>query len=60
MLDTARVQRDGVLAALDRIEAGRYGHCVDCGHDIPDGRLEAQPAACRCVDCQAKHARRRR
>jgi DnaK suppressor protein len=60
MLDSARMQRDGVLAALDRIEAGRYGQCVDCGHDIPVGRLEAQPAASRCVGCQAKHARRRR
>jgi len=60
MLDTARSQRDVVLAALDRIEAGRYGKCVDCGHDIPDGRLAAQPAACRCVDCQGKYARRRR
>jgi len=60
MLDSASSQRDGVLAALDRIEAGRYGKCVDCGHDIPEGRLEVQPAACRCVGCQGKHARRRR
>jgi DnaK suppressor protein len=60
MLDSARSQRSGVLAALDRIEAGRYGRCVDCGHDIPEGRLEAQPAASRCVNCQAKYARRRR
>jgi DnaK suppressor protein len=60
MLDSARVHREGVLAALDRIEAGRYGRCLDCGHEIPDGRLEAQPAASRCVGCQAKHARRRR
>jgi DnaK suppressor protein len=60
MLYSASSQRDGVLAALDRIEAGRYGACVDCGHEIPEGRLEAQPAASRCVGCQAKHARRRR
>jgi DnaK suppressor protein len=60
MLDSARSQRTGVLAALDRIEAGRYGRCLDCGHDIPEGRLEAQPAASRCVNCQAKYARRRR
>jgi RNA polymerase-binding transcription factor DksA len=60
MLDSARTQRESVLAALDRIEGGRYGKCIDCGHEIPAGRLEAQPSACRCVGCQGKHARRRR
>jgi DnaK suppressor protein len=60
ILLSARTQRDGVLAALDRIEASRYGRCVDCGQDIPDSRLEARPDASRCVSCQAKHARRRR
>jgi DnaK suppressor protein len=59
ILSSARGQREGVLAALDRIEARRYGQCVDCGHDIPEGRLEARPDACRCVACQAKYARRR-
>lgn len=60
ILQSARGQRDGVLAALDRIEKSRYGRCVDCGHDIPEGRLEARPDASRCVACQAKHARRGR
>jgi DnaK suppressor protein len=59
ILLSARGQRDGVLAALTRIEASRYGRCVDCGHEIPEGRLEARPDASRCVGCQAKHARRR-
>src|SRR5579859_1128730 len=60
MLSTVRNQRDCVLAALDRIEQSRYGRCVDCGHEIPEGRLEARPDAARCVPCQAKHARRNR
>jgi DnaK suppressor protein len=60
ILLSARGQRDGVLAALSRIEESRYGRCVDCGHDIPEGRLEARPDASRCVGCQAKQARRRR
>ena len=59
ILSSARGQRDGVLAALERIERSRYGQCVDCGHDIPEGRLEARPDASRCVGCQSKHARRR-
>ena len=59
VLHSARSQRDEVLAALARIEDNIYGRCVDCGGDIPEGRLEARPDAARCVGCQAKHARRR-
>jgi RNA polymerase-binding transcription factor DksA len=60
VLDSARGQLDTVLAALARIEDGSYGRCVDCGHQIPEGRIEARPDAARCVNCQAKYARRRR
>jgi DnaK suppressor protein len=60
ILLSARGQRDGVLAALARIEDDSYGQCVDCGHQIPEGRLEARPDAARCVDCQSKYARRLR
>jgi RNA polymerase-binding transcription factor DksA len=60
ILHSARSQRDEVLAALARIDGGTYGRCVDCGHEIPEGRLEARPDAARCVSCQAKHAKRRR
>ena len=59
ILHSARAQRGEVLAALVRIEENTYGRCIDCGGDIPDGRLEARPDAARCVGCQAKHARRR-
>ena len=59
ILHSARGQRDEVLAALARIEGNTYGRCIDCGNEIPEGRLEARPDAARCVGCQAKHARRR-
>ena len=59
ILHSARSQRDGVLAALARIDENTYGRCIDCGGDIPEGRLEARPDATRCVGCQAKQARRR-
>ena len=59
ILHSARTQRDEVLAALARIDEGSYGQCVDCGHEIPEGRLEARPEAARCVGCQAKYAKRR-
>ncbi len=41
-----------VRAALDRIEAGRYGGCVDCGEPIAAARLDALPEAARCAACQ--------
>jgi DnaK suppressor protein len=60
ILHSARGQRDEVLAALTRIDDNSYGQCVDCGHEIPEGRLDARPDAARCVNCQAKWAKRRR
>ena len=59
VLHSARSQRDEVLAALARIDENTYGRCIDCGGDIPEGRLDARPDAARCVGCQAKRARRR-
>lgn len=45
-------------AARERMDAGTYGTCVDCGTDIPVARLEAQPWAARCVACQELHEQR--
>lgn len=38
-------------AALQRIEDDEYGACVECGEEIPDKRLEIDPAASHCVRC---------
>ena len=37
--------------ALERMEAGVYGTCSDCGGEIPKARLNAIPYATRCVQC---------
>src|ERR1700749_4866982 len=58
ILDSARNQRDEVLAALSRIDEDSYGKCVDCGHEIPEGRLDARPDAARCVGGQGQGAKR--
>jgi DnaK suppressor protein len=42
-------------AARARLENGEFGRCIDCGADIPRARLEALPAAARCIECQARH-----
>ncbi len=41
-----------VERALERIENGTYGKCVNCGQPIPEKRLEAIPWAERDVKCE--------
>ena len=41
-----------IAAARERMVAGSYGECVDCGQEIRYERLNAQPTAIRCVGCQ--------
>lgn len=40
-----------IAAALQRFEAGDYGHCVKCGEEIPLRRLDIDPTAALCVGC---------
>ena len=40
-----------LLSALDRLHQDKYGKCVQCGSDIPVGRLMLMPGAIRCVRC---------
>jgi RNA polymerase-binding transcription factor DksA len=59
-VDNAEVARDlaelrDLEAARARVADGSYGVCADCAADIPVARLRAQPAALRCVACQARH-----
>jgi len=42
-----------VGAARRRLQEGHYGLCVKCGKPIDLRRLEALPAAARCLTCQA-------
>ena len=45
---------NGIDAALQRIDAGTYGVCSNCGAEIPLERLKAQPEAELCLDCFEK------
>jgi RNA polymerase-binding transcription factor DksA len=42
---------DEVEAAIARLTEGTYGRCEVCGQSIPEPRLEAMPAARRCIAC---------
>jgi DnaK suppressor protein len=48
-----------IEAALERLDAGTYGQCTDCGVTIPPARLNAYPTAKRCIDCQTVAEQRR-
>jgi len=39
--------------ALRRIDDGEYGDCLQCGEPIAYARLQAQPFANLCIDCQS-------
>lgn len=41
-----------IQSALARIEEGNFGCCSDCGGDIEDKRLAANPLAVMCIECQ--------
>jgi DnaK suppressor protein len=57
-MDTVASEELGqVQAALQRIEDGSYGTCLDCGRSISDARLEALPWTPYCVEDSEKHQR---
>ena len=45
----AESELEAVEQALERLKAGSYGICVQCGQPIPKERLEARPQAIRCL-----------
>lgn len=49
-----------IVAAEERVAAGRYGICIDCGDDIGYERLKAYPSAKRCLSCQQHREKTRK
>ncbi|WP_308436795.1 TraR/DksA family transcriptional regulator [Streptomyces poonensis] len=44
--------------ALERLDAGTYGLCENCGKPIGKARMQAFPRATLCVECKQKQERR--
>ncbi|MFF3888254.1 TraR/DksA family transcriptional regulator [Streptomyces sp. NPDC001914] len=44
--------------ALERLDAGTYGLCENCGNAIGKARMQAFPRATLCVECKQKQERR--
>jgi DnaK suppressor protein len=41
-----------IAEALERLQGGSFGECVNCGQEIQAKRLEAIPWARYCIKCQ--------
>ncbi len=41
--------------ALQRIETGEYGNCLQCGEPVAYARLQVQPEAGLCLTCQSEN-----
>ncbi len=55
--DRERKLLSKIDAALDRIEDGSYGYCIETGDPISLKRLEARPIATLGIDAQERHER---
>lgn len=49
--ESQRLEIARIDEALERLEAGIYGRCTDCGEPIEERRLAALPQASRCASC---------
>ena len=58
-----KARDDGQVAelveALERLEQGVYGVCLECDGEISEKRLKVKPTATLCVDCQETREKRR-
>ena len=49
-----------IVAALERLDQGEYGQCVECGEAIAPARLNVIPEVTTCVRCQDRLERQGR
>jgi RNA polymerase-binding protein DksA len=54
----AREMAEQTERALQRLDAGTYGLCENCGNPIGKARMQAFPRATLCVECKQKQERR--
>jgi len=57
LLDNSRDLLDQVDRALEKIQAGTYGVCANCGKSIEAARLKALPHASLCISCKRQEER---
>jgi RNA polymerase-binding transcription factor DksA len=57
LIDRCWSQLNEIAAAHERFATGEIGTCVDCGEPIERGRLDVNPVASRCTECQERTER---
>ena len=55
LIDRCVTQLDEIARTHDRITNGEIGICLDCHEPIESRRLQANPVASRCTECQMLH-----
>jgi DnaK suppressor protein len=55
LIDRYTEELEQIAAVRERLASGVFGQCLDCGEPIGALRLQAQPTAVRCTDCQWRH-----
>jgi DnaK suppressor protein len=55
LVDRYAAELDETRAARERLASGAGGVCADCGEPIGAARLQVQPTALRCADCQWRY-----
>ncbi len=48
-LADAEIRR--IKTALERLESGEYGYCMNCDEEIAEGRLRFDPSLLTCISC---------
>ncbi|GFE62060.1 RNA polymerase-binding protein DksA [Geobacter sp. AOG2] len=46
--------------ALERIDAGEFGICEECGEEISEARLKARPVTTLCINCKMEEEEKER
>ena len=52
--DAVANELGAIEQAIARLDAGRYGVCTSCGHEITAKRLKAVPYADQCQSCASQ------
>lgn len=56
IVESERDMLQHIQSALQRIDQGTYGRCLDCGSSIPPARLNQIPYAAYCIACTDAHS----
>lgn len=50
-LRTAETKLNKLEIALEKVDNSKFGICIRCGQEIPEGRLIIMPESIKCVNC---------